>query len=62
MLSQYMDVEKLKTYMEKRSFYRMKADLTKLGINMYNNNHTIPAPPIDYAEYRYIFGKYNLTL
>ncbi|QNK64256.1 hypothetical protein H7F33_07165 [Pedobacter sp. PAMC26386] len=63
MLSQYMDVENLKRYLPKSSFFRMKGELNKMGINMYNNNHTIPAPPIDYLEYRYIFGsKFNLTL
>ncbi|PRY50393.1 phage replication protein CRI [Arcticibacter pallidicorallinus] len=63
MLSQYMDVENLKKYLPKSSFFRMKAELNKLGINMYNNNHTIPAPPTDYLEYKYIFGnKFNLTL
>lgn len=63
MLSQYMDVENLKRYLPKSSFFRMKGELNKIGINMYNNNHTIPAPPIDYLEYKYIFGnKFNLTL
>jgi hypothetical protein len=63
MLSQYMDVENLKKYLPKSTFYRNKEELEKLGINMYNNNHTIPAPPVDYLEYRYIFGnKFNLTL
>lgn len=63
MLSQYMDIENLKKYLPKSTFFRLKSELNKLGINMYNNNHTIPAPPVDYLEYRYIFGqKFNLTL
>ncbi|MFB2120056.1 phage/plasmid replication protein [Parapedobacter sp. 2B3] len=62
MLSQYMDIANLKSVIDERTLYRYKADLKKLGINMYNANDDIPPPPIDYQEYKFYFGKWHQSV
>lgn len=60
-LSQYINVESLKEIMPQRSFYRLKADLTKIGIKTQVHNLSIPTPRLDYLDYKILFGKYHLT-
>lgn len=59
LLSQFVDIDTLKAYLPSSTFYDLKADLKKLGINMYNKNIGVPPPPLTYQEYKVYFGKYH---
>lgn len=59
MLSQHMDIRRLKDYIDERTFYRYQAELKKIGLETFNKNRTIPQPSLDYQEYKYHFGKYH---
>jgi hypothetical protein len=52
MLSQFKSVDELKPFMSERAFYRLKADLKKIGINGNQTNLNIPTPKLDYSDYQ----------
>ncbi|WP_275826788.1 hypothetical protein [Paraflavitalea sp. CAU 1676] len=61
MLAQFVPVDDLKGYMNKRTFLRMKADLKDLGIGDTSrlNSLSMPEPRTDYWDYKMTFGGYH---
>ena len=59
LLSQYTDINSLKTVIPPRTLSRYKQELKKIGINAYNGNTNIITPPLDYIEYKHLFGKFH---
>jgi len=59
LLAHYMNLEELKSFLPKRSFYRMKKDLKDLGISTVQHNLSIPQPRLDYSDYKIYLSKYH---
>lgn len=59
LLSHYMNIESLKNYVPRSSFYRMKADLKLLGLDTITHGLSIPQPKLDYSDYKIYLSKYH---
>ncbi|MBN8787695.1 MAG: hypothetical protein J0I84_11450, partial [Terrimonas sp.] len=59
LLSYYMNLEELKAFIPQRSFYRIKSDMKKLGLDMTSHTLTIPQPKLDFHDYKIYLSKYH---
>lgn len=59
LLSHYHNIDDLKNYLPQRTFYRMKADLKKVGLSSLNCHLGFPKPSLDYSDYKIYFSKFH---
>ncbi|MCW3106620.1 MAG: hypothetical protein JWQ09_1126 [Segetibacter sp.] len=59
LLQQVMNLEELKQFMPKSTFYDLKKDLKTIGIKTGDTSLTIPQPKLDYFDYKLYFSKFH---